>query len=300
MLLNAVTYRATERTLRAAYMKALQELPTEHLAFFEDIPVTTDTITYKMIVRKSKVTEWIGDRTKQNLEAFILTRRLRLWDDSVAVDMGDILFDRLGQVAAAMADLADDYVEHQFDALCSLLADGHGSEAAYLGYDETSFFSAAHPIDTGIVSGGTQQNYWSDLDLSATNIVTVRAAMRAYKGENGHSMRVHPDTLWITPDLEGTAENIIDKNPLAGGEGNVLYKKFKIVVLDIDGATTLWGLADLSKRMKPFGFPHTKQTVPRWLVKPGEEHAEGLFGFDFYATDMPLWWHLLSKCVHTA
>ncbi len=299
MLLNGTTFRALDRTLRAVYMKALQEAPTEHRAFFEDIPMPTDVLTYKMVVRKSKVTEWIGDRTKQNLEAFFLTRQLKLWDDSVAVGRNDIKFDRLGQVQKAVADLGEDQEEHFADFLTTMLVSGHLVEAPYLGYDSAPIFSAAHPIATDIIAGGTQQNYWADLDLSAANIQTVRAAMKALKGENGKSMRVRPDTLWCTSDLEATVEGIIDKNPLASGEGNVLYKKFKIVVLDLDGEANLWGLADLSRNARPFGFAHTKATAPRWLVTPGEEHAEGLFGFDFDAIDVPIWWHLISKCTHT-
>jgi phage major head subunit gpT-like protein len=45
------------------------------------------------------------------------------------------------------------------------------------------------------VTAGVQRNYWNDLDLTAGNIVVVRDAMKAYKGENGIRLGIRPTIL---------------------------------------------------------------------------------------------------------
>ena len=300
MQLNQATFRALDVLFKEAIALRQAEVPTWHLSWFQDIPVSgSKAFAMSFIAALSQVTEWITDRTKQNLKRQLIQRVLRSWEDSVEVDKDDIVYDRLGQVKPAIAGIADDKPLHQIELLLDLIHNGHGAGAWYQGYDLVPFFSASHPIDTQYVASGLQQNYWSDLDLTAANINTVDAAMRALKGENGKQLGITPDELYYTPDLYGTAADLILKNPLAGGEGNILFKKYELQKLEQSDETNIWGLRDSTKAAKVCGWAHAAETVLRWLQLPGEMHKQGLYGNDYDAELIPIWWQLVSKCVHT-
>lgn len=278
----------------------MQSVPTWHRRFFADIPSTDLAIAVKLITAPLKLNKWDTERIVQNIGKRVKTAILEELECTVGVERRDVLYAsmraQLPRVLAGITKVEPNWI---IEKLHDYLANGHGTGADYQGIDQVPIFSASHPISKKFVSGGVQQNYWNDLDLNATNIRIVRTAMKAYKGENGNGMDVDPNILWHSPNLQGTAEDLIKKNPLAGGEGNVLYNAFELV--EIKGLSTdyLWGLYDDRHASKPFGFMHAIKGAMRWITQPGDEHKEGKYGYEEDAGTTPLMWWAISKCVHT-
>ena len=124
--------------------------------------------------------------------------------------------------------------------------------------------------------------------------------MRQYKGENGKPLGIRPNKLWYSPDLEETAENIILKDKLDDGSSNTLFKRYDLQPIDETEEENLWGMVDLRQSTRaPIGWAHGLHTDLRWLLKPGDLTDEGLWGNDYDAIEVPVWWQKVTKCVHT-
>lgn len=277
-----------------------QQRPTWHRQFFADVPSADLAVALMLITAPLKLNKWDTERTIQNIGKRLKAVTLEELECTVGIERRHVLYAnmrmQLPRVLAGMDAVEDRWI---IEKLQDYLANGHGTGAEYEGIDEKPIFSASHPIPKKFVAGGVQQNYWSDLDLDATNIRTVRTAMKAFKGENGERMGVNPDTLWFSPNLQGTAEDLIDKNPLTGGEGNTLYKAFKLQEIEDLDTDNLWGLYDSRHASKPFAFMHAIKTAMRWIVEPGQKVKQGEYGYDEDAGTAPMLWWAISKCVHT-
>lgn len=115
-----------------------------------------------------------------------------------------------------------------------------------MGYepDGVSLFSTAHPL----IGGGTFSNRSAtDAALSITSLQTARAQGRRVLTESGRRFPVVFDTLYVPPELESLAEELVTSanKPTGGalqGERNVMQNKFKVVVLNYLTDVNAWFL----------------------------------------------------------
>jgi phage major head subunit gpT-like protein len=120
------------------------------------------------------------------------------------------------------------------------------NSAPYLGGDSVNLCSASHPL-APTHSADVQSNYGT-YALSYDNLITVRAAMRAFTDDRGELTPINPDTLLVPPGLEETAwaiwktANKVDQvNAHANFIGGFLNQ---VIVWDYLTDTNDWWLID--------------------------------------------------------
>ncbi|MDH0494252.1 Mu-like prophage major head subunit gpT family protein [Comamonas aquatica] len=67
-----------------------------------------------------------------------------------------------------------------------------------------------------------------DLDMQAYS--DARAAMQSFKGDNGKPLAIRPTELWVPPNLEQAALEVLAAERLANGSTNVMRNTAKVVV----------------------------------------------------------------------
>ncbi|MCB1154632.1 Mu-like prophage major head subunit gpT family protein [bacterium] len=293
MDLTPETFIAINKVWTAIYQEALRDLPTWHKRFITQVTRMVMTNIYTFTVKRGGMTEWIGDRTMQNLISRKIELTIREWQSSIEFEKKEIKYDQIGNRKAAVEGLAMDKIYHEIDLVVDWLLNGHNA-SGYNGYDEKPFFNAAHPI---AASAKTFTNYYDDLDLDAEGLYAARQGMRLVQGDDGRSLSIKPVVLWHSAPLEGKAEAVIKKQLLSGGESNLDYQRFELLAIDELGDVLAWGLLDPNKPMGPLLHHIGDSTDPRMLRVAGDLHKTGIWGFDQDDNMGGLWWQTICKAI---
>lgn len=80
--------------------------------------------------------------------------------------------------------------------------------------------------------GFWQMAHGSQKALTPANLWAAHEAMRSVKGDGDKKLNIKPRMLVVPTSLEKAATEILDKEKLANGESNTLYKKYELVVAD--------------------------------------------------------------------
>jgi phage major head subunit gpT-like protein len=73
--------------------------------------------------------------------------------------------------------------------------------------------------------------------LNEENLAAARRQMRELTDDKGRKLNIRPKLLLVSPELENTAEKLIESAVIAGGEQNIMKGKFRLHVSDfLDGA----------------------------------------------------------------
>ena len=288
MIINAQSLAAIDTEFKALYQSRLAQLPTWYLRFMSMVPSASLTTTYEFYVRSSRMREWIGDRTINNLKAHSFTIRGKNFESTVGVNRNHIIYDQLGLVKAEILGLGDDKFHNYVDLIVTLLLNGHTGE--YKSYDLVNFFSGAHPL----ADGTTIANYYADTDLTSANLATMDKNMRVIQGDNGKILHVTPTVLWFSTPMKARAEALIKKQFLTGGESNVDYGRYELLEISEFGLTEIWGLLDDTKPDKPIVHQTSYETEPRWIEEPGQKKLDGAYGFDYDGNAGYQWWQLMA------
>jgi phage major head subunit gpT-like protein len=79
--------------------------------------------------------------------------------------------------------------------------------SSYTGGDAVALCSASHPYSP---DNASLQSNTGTTALSYATVVSTREAMRAYVDDRGQIVSVNPDLILIPPELEGTANEIVN------------------------------------------------------------------------------------------
>lgn len=295
MLINSDVLKRIDERFKAIYQERLAKLPTWYLNFMELVVSPSLTTTYSFVVRSSRMREWIGDRTLQNLKAHSFTIVGKNWESTVGVDRNHLVYDQLGQVHGAIMGLADDKIHH-FSDLCAAFIQ-NGTAAPYLAYDLKPLFATDHPqVATPEDASVVAANYYAATALNTANVAIMDAAMKAIKGDNGRVLNIRPNVLWYATSQKAAAETLIKKQNLAGGESNVDYGRYELLEIpELGGTSKAWGLLDTNQPEKALIHQTSYETDPRWIEEPGEKKLEGSYGFDLDGNAGIKWWQMIAR-----
>lgn len=116
--------------------------------------------------------------------------------------------------------------------------------SSFVGGDGVSLCNDSHPDNPN--SSGTQDNAYA-LELSATNIETMRIAMMQYKDDAGNVLGVMPDTILVPLALENTARiatQSMNKPGSMDNDVNPQNGRWNIVVWPYLTDTNAWFMMD--------------------------------------------------------
>lgn len=245
---NATTLRQLTRTLRALFYEELLKGPQVNAAlamqFFMEVNSDSSEEDYNWLGQIPAMEEWIDSRPHSTLRQFGQTIKNHNYANGIEIPFDWIEDDKLGQAKARIPGLVDGFWHHVFNRFLNLLETGTSTTC----YDESNFFATDH--EDG--DSGTQSNYDSSGALNATNYETARARMIELLDDRGRNMGIRPTHLWTSPAQETTAKEVVKVARLASGADNPNAGDVQIMIIPSLTTTTWWGLADFSKRMKPF------------------------------------------------
>jgi phage major head subunit gpT-like protein len=265
------------------------------------VPSTTRENTYGWMNQIPKLREWLGERVVQNLSAQSYSLTNKDWELTLSVKRNDIQDDQLG-IFNPMLDMMGVEARHLPDDLTlQAIQDGETTTC----YDGQYFFDTDHPVDGRDASKGTQSNLLTTQALTHDNYGEARAAMMAFKGENGRPLGVMPNLLVVPPQLETTARKILQAETVStsacGSETNVHRNSAELLVIpELADAPNDWYLFDVSRPVKPFVYQDRQAPQFAYLNQPTAENVfwqkEYIYGVDARSVAGYALWFLAMKC----
>ena len=164
------------------------------------VPSSTKEQEYAWLGQFPQMREWIGSREIQQLMQHGYTIRNKTYESTIAVKREDIEDDNYGTYGSIFTRLGEAAAQHPDTLIWGLLMEGFAEKC----YDDKPFFSDQHPVSKGVKASNVLQNA-----LSPESYETARTMIMSQVGENGKSLKIIPDTLFVAPANESMGRKIL-------------------------------------------------------------------------------------------
>lgn len=254
------------------------------------MPCSTRQVDYGWMARVPSMRKWLGDRQLNSVATHVRTVVNEPFEDTLVLEARDVRDDQFGIFNMAVQYLAAEAAKQVDYRIAQAIRDA----SVTVGYDGVPVFSTLHPINGGNAGGvsGTQSNLFVSKALTYDNYVNVRAAMMAYKGEDGKPLTVIPDLLVVPPQREGDAKLILESDFLSGVQANTTapqsntYKGSAriLVIPELADYPNNWWLFDTKKIVKPWLWQMRQAPRFTYLTNPTDMNVfmsnQFLYGVD--------------------
>ncbi|UQZ89539.1 hypothetical protein C4J81_15390 [Deltaproteobacteria bacterium Smac51] len=142
MITNQSTLNAMFIGFKADYQSAFAGAPRDYEKIVTVIPSATRENAYPWLGQTFKISEWLGDRVIQNLDASDYTLKNKKYEGTVAIKRDDIEDDSLGIYKPVVQGIGRAAGDHPNELVFSLLKNGFTSPC----YDGQYFFDPDHPV----------------------------------------------------------------------------------------------------------------------------------------------------------
>lgn len=245
------------RTFRAYFFEALGQSPRWSKMIVDEVRTKGNEFKPKMTSRPFGVEEWLDERQKSRIETFDHSVLVKRWANGIIVHEDDLMDDddNLVMYRSQIAELADDFDEHQHQLVIDLINAGFGTTLG-TGYDGVSFFNTAHPQPASAPGPATQSNSGTGVFSSSTLYQGIED-MELLRKPSGKNANVRPTHGIFPVALREAVEAILQNDRLANGATNILKGRIQPIFdprLDANSQTA-WYLVDMDKALKGFWFP---------------------------------------------
>lgn len=229
------------------------------------VPSTARSENYAWIGSLPRMRKMEGERVPKKLLAHTYTIVNEEYEASIEVKHADIKDDQTGQYGIQAKSIGESAKAFPDELIFETLLPNGTSELAY---DGQYFFDTDHPIGE---TGATQSNKFTTA-LSATSFNTARGMLRRMKDDSGRpTINRNMDLLLVVPpELENTAEQILEAERDASGATNTNKGKARILVVDWLGDTNNWYLLNVAGVIKPFVLQE-REFIPFEALEEGTE-----------------------------
>lgn len=229
------------------------------------VPSTARSENYAWIGSIPRLRRMKGERVPKKLLEHTYTIVNEEYEASIEVNHADIKDDQTGQYGIQAKSIGEAAKTFPDELVFETLLPNGDSE---LCYDGQYFFDTDHPIGE---TGSTQSNKITSA-LSATTFNTARTMLRKMKDDFGRpTLNRNMDLLLVVPpDLENTAETILEAERDANGATNTLKGKARILVADWLADTNNWYLLNVAGTIKPF-VVQEREFIPFEALEEGSE-----------------------------
>lgn len=142
MIINRSTLQTLGVGFKTSFQDGLAAAPSQHLEVATVVNSTTASEEYGWLGKLPKVSEWVGDRTIQNLTQHGYTIRNKDYHLTVGVDRNHIEDDNLGIYGPMFREMGQSASEWKDELIFGLLAAGFTTTC----YDGQFFFDTDHPV----------------------------------------------------------------------------------------------------------------------------------------------------------
>jgi phage major head subunit gpT-like protein len=235
-----------EAGVKTIFFKIYEETPAAYQDVVTVVPSTTQTENYGWLGSLPAMREWVDERVPRGLLSHDFTIVNKDWEVTVAVDRNVIEDDQYGQLKMRIQAMAEEARRHVDQLVFELLAAGFAQSC----YDGKYFFAANHSEG----QSGSQSNK-GNTALTAAAYGAARAAMMAFKDDQGKILGVVPDTLVVPPALEVPARQILNSDfyPESGYEhvGNPWKGSARLIVSPYLADANDWFLLCTARAVRP-------------------------------------------------
>lgn len=267
----------------------------------DTVPSTTRTNIYPFVADIGGMKEWVGPRVIRQLATRTQQLTNKDYEDTIAVPRNDILDDQFNVYGSRMELLGYQAAKLPDDLMIKVLQAGAGAKAVT--YDGQPFFSANHPVDLDDPASAVQSNNFVSTALSAANYDTIRQSFAGFKTDAGRVMGLVPDTLFVPPQLETTARNIVANGlTVSGGAAieNVLAKTSDVVVIpELAGLPTEYYMAVTKLPIKPLIWQERQAPQMQSFTDPKDRNVfmdkEFIWGVDARGAAGYGMWFLMAR-----
>lgn len=277
VLINQANLNAAYSGFKTVFQQAYDATASAFERLAVVVPSSTRQEEYRWLGQFPGLREWMGDRVIKDLsvEGFLIKNRD--FEASVSVDRNDIEDDSIALYSPLFQQMGESARQHPDELIFDLLVNGFASQC----FDGQYFFDTDHP--------NGDQPIWSNKSanvLSAVNYESARAQMMSLINEEGKPLRVKPDMLIVSPQLEPTALDILRADKTANGATNIWKDSADILVVpELSSNPTYWFLADTGRAAKPFIFQTRKAPEFIALDNLNDENVfmrkEYVYGVDY-------------------
>ncbi len=251
---------------------------SQSLVIANDLPVTGNVAKAKMASRAYGVHEWVDERHKAKISHVDHEIVVKRWANAISLKIDDLEDEslNLGQYKMLISEMGDDFDEHKHSLFIDLITNGFAGSIG-TAYDGQYFFDTDHPLPDATTQSNTDTAVFAD-----TALYLAIKKMSKMKKPNGMIAGITP-THGIFPEaLRVTVEATLNKNVVANGSDNPLYKRITpIFDARLDAVSeTAWYVIDASKQLKPFFMANRKAVTPQ--MSNTAEFEEGTVSWGAY------------------
>ncbi len=222
--------------------------------------------------------EWIGSREIQQLMQHGYTIRNKTYESTIAVKREDIEDDNYGTYGSIFTRLGEAAAQHPDTLVWGLLMEGFTQKC----YDEKPFFSDQHPI--GDEKSKKKASNMLHKKLSPESYAEARAMIMSQLGDNGKSLKIIPNTLFVSPTNETMGRKILECEFIDGSSNPLRNTASLEVITDLAEKPDFWFLGCTNKALKPVIFQERKPLKFQSFVDDNDLNVflknEYLYGVD--------------------
>jgi phage major head subunit gpT-like protein len=193
------------------------------------------------------------------------------------VDRNDIEDDAIALYRPLFQQLGESARQHPDELIFDLVVQGFSQNC----YDGKTMYATDHP-------NGDQAD-WSNRGTSALDqsaYESARSQMMSLVNQEARPLRIVPDLLIVSPDLEATARTILRADKQANGATNIWKESADILVVpELASNPTYWFLVETNKAAKAFIFQTRKEPDFVGLDNMNDENVfmskEYIYGVDY-------------------
>lgn len=247
-----------------AFNIGFEGTPTTWAKVATRVPSSTKEQEYSWLGQFPQMREWIGSREIQQLVMHGYTIRNKTFESTIAVPREDIEDDNYGTYGSVFTRLGEAAAQHPDTLVWGLLMEGFSKKC----YDDKAFFSDQHPIKKGVTASNVLQKV-----LSPESYETARAMIMSQVGENGKSLKIIPDTLFVAPANESMGRKILECEFIEGTSNPLYHTATLEVIPDLAENPKQWFLACTKKALKPMIFQEREKIRFQSFVNEHDEHV---------------------------
>jgi phage major head subunit gpT-like protein len=215
---------------------------------------TTGYENYGWLVKLQGMKEWLGERIFAKAAKRAMRVRNRKWSTAISMDIDDFEDNKAGPYGQAFEAIGVEAANLWPDLSNQALLLNSGW------VDGKKFFAADRVYGKATICNAVTTAF------SYAAVVTALATVKAYKGENGSSLKVRPDLLVVGPALENDARLLATADKLIIGgveQQNTLKGAFDVMVNPefTDTFANVWMLMDTKKVVKPVGVQKRQEAA---------------------------------------
>ena len=283
-LVNA-TFTGYNTAFNVAFATAQRD--TWYQRVCTELNVAGEVLKLPFVIDAGTMREWVGERVVTALESSDYSIANKPYEKTLGINLRKVEDDMLGLYGPAIANHAQSAAKNPDKITYELLATGESATCL----DGRPFFAANHPVNPASRAGGTYSNLLASSALTHANLEVALKTMRKIKHPNGKDpLGIRPKVLLVGPDLQATAEKILNRGQVAENNAavdNLNKGRVELVVADEladldDGAS--WFLIDDTKPLKPllFWMRQSIRVVTRTRLDDPSvfDRGELLFGCD--------------------